>query len=240
MSTSHFIERTKVTLSELVLPAEVALPLEAFLQEYQFKEELLKYQLAVNNKLLLFGATGCGKTMTAKAIATHFNKKLIVVNLAAIVSSKLGETTKNLEELFKEVQYESAVLFLDEFDSLGQLRSFDAKDNSEMKRVVNALLQLIDYFPTKSILIAATNQVDLIDPALRRRFEVHLEYRNPNEAELDGFYNQLLAKYPLEYQQLERKYQCSYATAAQHCYTGVKKNIIQQKLRENENLTIFK
>ncbi len=51
------------------------------------------------------------KPMTAKAIAKKLDKKIIIVNLASIVSSKLGETAKNIEGLFKEVNYESAVLF---------------------------------------------------------------------------------------------------------------------------------
>src|SRR5690606_18841705 len=146
------------------------------------------YQIPVGNKLILHGETGCGKTMTAKVIANHLNKKLVIVNLATIISSKLGETAKNLETLFKEAQYESMVLLLDEFDSLGQIRDYDNKDNSEMKRVVNAIIQLMDHFPQKSILIAATNQIHMIDDALKRRFEWQIEYHKPEKEYLDQLY----------------------------------------------------
>src|SRR5690606_30371663 len=148
-------------------------------------------KIPISNKILLYGDSGCGKTMTAKVIANHLNKKLMIVNLATIISSKLGETAKNLDQLFKESQYESMVLLLDEFDSLGQIRDYDNKDNSEMKRVVNAIIQLMDYFPQKSILIAATNQIHMIDEALKRRFEWQIAYEKPEQQLLDQLYDTL-------------------------------------------------
>jgi SpoVK/Ycf46/Vps4 family AAA+-type ATPase len=167
--------------------------------------------------------------MTAKAIARHLDKKLIIVNLATIVSSKLGETAKNIESLFKEIQYESAVLFFDEFDSLGQIRDYDNKDNSEMKRVVNAILQLIDNFPQKSVLIAATNQIHMIDEALIRRFEIRLEYTLPQKEALDVYYDKMLAKYPKQYIEITRIYDVSYAEVKNHIYRTVKDNIIKSQ-----------
>ncbi len=230
MSALFYIDRSQVTLDEVVFNPTVADQIAQFLKEYQFREILTKYELPVSNKILLFGKTGCGKTMTAKAIARHLNMKLIIVNLATIVSSKLGETAKNIEGLFKEIQYESAVLFFDEFDSLGQIRDYDNKDNSEMKRVVNAILQLIDNFPQKSILIAATNQIQMIDEALVRRFELHLEYTAPSNDVLDAYYDKMIAKYPEEYRAFERIYDVTFAEAKNHLFKAVKNNIIQSQL----------
>nr|WP_294936325.1 ATP-binding protein [uncultured Flavobacterium sp.] len=204
MSTLYFTDRSNVNLEDVVFNEAVSEQISQFLKEYHFREILEKYELPVVNKMLLYGKTGCGKTMTAKAIAKQLDKKIIIVNLASIVSSKLGETAKNIEGLFKEVNYESAVLFFDEFDSLGQIRDYDNKDSSEMKRVVNAILQLIDNFPKKSILIAATNQIQMIDEALVRRFELKLEFTSPSKEVLDKYYNTLLSKYPAQFQQLDR------------------------------------
>ena len=134
MSLLYFTDRSNVLLEDVVFNEAVSQQINQFLKEYQFRKVLEKYDLPVANKMLLYGKTGCGKTMTAKAIAKKLDKKLIIVNLSRIVSSKLGETSKNIEGLFKEVQYESAVLFFDEFDSLGQIRDYDNKDNTEMKR----------------------------------------------------------------------------------------------------------
>lgn len=232
MSNLYFTDRSNVNLEEVVFNEAVSAQISQFLKEYQFRDVLEKYDLPVVNKMLLYGKTGCGKTMTAKAIAKKLDKKIIIVNLANIVSSKLGETAKNIEGLFKEVNYESAVLFFDEFDSLGQIRDYDNKDNSEMKRVVNAILQLIDHFPKKSILIAATNQIQMIDEALVRRFELKLEFTLPSKAVLDSYYDRLLAKYPSEFTQLERLYDVSFAEAKNHVFKEVKNNIIQAEINK--------
>jgi SpoVK/Ycf46/Vps4 family AAA+-type ATPase len=229
MSSLYYIDRTSVSLEDVMFNPAAAKEIEQFLKEYKFRDILLKYELPVSNKLLLYGKTGCGKTMTAKAIARHLDKKLIIVNLATIVSSKLGETAKNIESLFKEIQYESAVLFFDEFDSLGQIRDYDNKDNSEMKRVVNAILQLIDNFPQKSVLIAATNQIHMIDEALIRRFEIRLEYTLPQKEALDVYYDKMLAKYPKQYIEITRIYDVSYAEVKNHIYRTVKDNIIKSQ-----------
>jgi SpoVK/Ycf46/Vps4 family AAA+-type ATPase len=230
LSTLYFTDRSNVNLEDVVFNEAVSEQINQFLKEYHFREVLEKYDLPVVNKMLLHGKTGCGKTMTAKAIAKQLDKKIIIVNLASIVSSKLGETAKNIEGLFKEVNYESAVLFFDEFDSLGQIRDYDNKDSSEMKRVVNAILQLIDNFPKKSILIAATNQIQMIDEALVRRFELKLEFTSPSKEVLDKYYDKLLLKYPSEFQKLERIYEVSFAEAKNHVFKSVKNNIIQAEI----------
>lgn len=232
MSNLYFTDRSNVNLEEVVFNEAVSEQISQFLKEYQFREALEKYDLPVVNKMLLYGKTGCGKTMTAKAIAKKLDKKIIIVNLANIVSSKLGETAKNIEGLFKEVNYESAVLFFDEFDSLGQIRDYDNKDNSEMKRVVNAILQMIDHFPKKSILIAATNQIQMIDEALVRRFELKLEFTLPSREVLDTYYDKLLSKYPNEFTQLKRIYDVSFAEAKNHVFKEVKNNIIQAEINK--------
>lgn len=232
MSNLYFTDRSNVHLEDVVFNEAVSEQISQFLKEYQFREVLEKYDLPVVNKMLLYGKTGCGKTMTAKAIAKQLDKKIIIVNLANIVSSKLGETSKNIEGLFKEVNYESAVLFFDEFDSLGQIRDYDNKDNSEMKRVVNAILQLIDNFPKKSILIAATNQIQMIDEALVRRFELKLEFTSPSTAVLDAYYDKLLSKYPTQFQTMQRIYDVSFAEAKNHVFKSVKNNIIQAEIHK--------
>lgn len=230
MSTLYFRDRENVNLEDVVFEASVAEQVEQFLKEHRFSEILHQYELPVANKIFLYGKTGCGKTMTAKAIAKELDKKIFIVNLSTIVSSKLGETAKNINNIFKEANYENSVLFFDEFDSLGQVRDYDNKDSSEMKRVVNALLQLIDNFPRNAILIAATNQIQMIDEALLRRFELKLEFISPSEEVLDGYYDTLLSKYPVKYQNVERKYGISFSEAKDFVFRQVKNNIILDEM----------
>lgn len=230
MSTFYYIDRSTISFEDFIASPEIKSHLMAFLNEQQFKHLFDQYKIPLSNKLLLYGDSGCGKTMTAKVIANHLNKKLMIVNLATIISSKLGETAKNLDALFKESQYESMVLLLDEFDSLGQIRDYDNKDNSEMKRVVNAIIQLMDYFPQKSILIAATNQINMIDDALKRRFEWQIAYEKPSKELLDNLYETLKTPIPEKYHPKKQLYNASYAQAKDDFYKQVKQNIINEQL----------
>lgn len=98
------------------------------------------------------------KTLSAYVLAGELNRPLIIVNLGTVISSRLGETSKNLTQIFKTAVQEKAIVLLDEFDSLGKIRDYD-QDHGEMKRVVNTILQLFDFVSQDTIIIAATNQL---------------------------------------------------------------------------------
>lgn len=166
-------------MKDLICSDEVRTNLMYFLNEQKSIDMLNEFDLPVSNKLLLHGPSGCGKTLTSYIISGELQKAMYVINLGAIVSSKLGETSKNLSALFKKAASEDSIIFLDEFDSIGKVRDYD-QDHGEMKRVVNTLLQLFDFFPKRSIVIAATNQIQMIDPALKRRFDLTLQLDTPD------------------------------------------------------------
>jgi ATP-dependent 26S proteasome regulatory subunit len=94
----------------------------------------------------------------------------MVVRLDAVVSSYLGETASNLHRVLDYARNGSWVVLFDEFDALGKSRD-DPTEHGEIKRVINAFLQLLDGFRGPSLLIAATNHHQLLDPALWRRFD---------------------------------------------------------------------
>lgn len=165
--------------SSLVCSDSIKNDLQFFLEEHQSIKILRKYELPVSNRIIFHGPSGCGKTLAAYVLAGELHKMMVVVNLGAIVSSKLGETSKNLAKIFKRAASEECIIFIDEFDSLGKIRDYN-QDHGEMKRVVNTILQLFDYLPQNSIVIAATNQVDMIDEALVRRFDVKLQFDLPD------------------------------------------------------------
>ena len=166
-------------MKDLICSDEVRSNLTYFLNEQKSIDILNELDLPVSNKLLLYGPSGCGKTLTSYIISGELQKAMYVINLGAIVSSKLGETSKNLSTLFKKAASEDSIIFLDEFDSIGKIRDYD-QDHGEMKRVVNTLLQLFDFLPKKTIVIAATNQIQMIDPALKRRFDLSIKLDSPD------------------------------------------------------------
>ncbi|KYH08226.1 MULTISPECIES: AAA family ATPase [Chryseobacterium] len=171
------------SLDNIIANNKIHSELEFFIEEHQKIEILRQFDLPVSNKLLLYGPSGCGKTLASYVIAGELQKMMVVINLGAIVSSKLGETSKNLSKIFKKSATEDCIIFLDEFDSLGKIRDY-SQDHGEMKRVVNTILQLFDYLPQSSIVIAATNQKDMLDEALLRRFDNIIGFELPNESEI--------------------------------------------------------
>lgn len=181
------------SLQNLVCSSEVHDKLTNFLQEHSYADILDKYKLPISNKLLLHGPSGCGKTLASYVIAGELKKLMIVVNLGAIVSAKLGETSKNLAKLFRKATQEDCIIFIDEFDSLGKVRDY-SQDHGEMKRVVNTILQLFDYLPQSSIVIAATNQKNMLDEALLRRFDVSIAFELPTKEEIKQLIDLTLTK----------------------------------------------
>ena len=171
------------TFENLVANKEVRKDLELFIKEHNTAELLTRYNLPIANKVLLHGPSGCGKTLASYVIAGELHKMMVVVNLGAIVSSKLGETSKNLAKIFRKATTEDCIIFIDEFDSLGKVRDY-GQDHGEMKRVVNTILQLFDYLPQSSLIIAATNLVDVLDDALLRRFDLNIKFDLPTEAQI--------------------------------------------------------
>lgn len=230
MSTYDLIinDREQVSLDQLFFSDENKKMLTQIVKEHQYLDELKKYNLQVDNKILLHGHTGCGKTTTAKAIASTLNKKLIILNLSTLVSARIGETSKNVKVIFDKAVRENAVLFLDEFDQIGKMRGTDDQDVGEMRRIVNTLIQLIDYFPNDSLLICATNHFELLDTALLRRFQLKLKYELPRIEELDVYYNSLLVHFPENLKEIERKYSISYAEARDYVNTTMKARLIEE------------
>lgn len=148
-------DKEKMSLNDIFLDEANRKKFEQLITEHKYIEELSQYGLPVNNKILLYGNSGCGKTMTAKA------------------------------------------------------RGSDDKDVGEMRRLVNTLIQLIDYFPEKALLLCATNHPEIIDTALLRRFQLQINFEIPASEILDQYYNKLLSQFPIELRGIERKYNIS-------------------------------
>lgn len=221
-------DNEQTLLSDVFLNEENRGAINQLIKEHNYIDELHAYGLPVNNKILLHGSSGCGKTTTAKAIANALGKPILILNLSNIVCSRIGETSQNIKQVFDKAARERAVLFLDEFDQIGKARGNDDKDVGEMRRLVNTLIQLIDYFPEKSMLICATNHVDIIDKALTRRFQLRVTYDMPSEEELRTYYDKISERFPENLKGFERKFGISYAEARDSALTQIKARLIAE------------
>lgn len=167
------------SLNEVILPNQQKELLYQIIQEYNQKEKLYSLNLTPTNRVLLCGPPGCGKTMTAKAIAHELKLPMAYVRLDALISSYLGQTGTNLRKIFDSVKGKNIVLFLDEFDSIAKKRD-DGQELGELKRVVTTLLQNFDMLDNNVFLIAATNHEHLLDSAIWRRFNTIINISLPN------------------------------------------------------------
>lgn len=175
------IKQPQRHLEELVLPPDSMLTLEELLEEHRRQDVLHSYGMKAANKILFFGPPGCGKTMTAEVIASELDYPLAVVRLDALVSSYLGETAANLRKIFDFISQQPMVVLFDEFDALGKERD-DSAEHGELRRVVNAVLQMMDAYQGQSVILAATNHQGILDSAIWRRFEEVIEFPVPGKA----------------------------------------------------------
>jgi ATPase central domain protein len=228
-------DKEQVELSDIFLSEDNRQQISQLIKEQKYADELLKYDLPINNKVFLFGNSGCGKTTTAKAIATALKKPVYILNLSNIVSSKIGETGQNLKLIFDKASRDKAVLFLDEFDQIGKARGNDDKDVGEMRRLVNTIIQLIDYFPKNALLICASNHPQIIDIALMRRFQLKISFELPSDEVLNEYYDAILSHFPENLRSINRKFGISFAEAKDYAYTIIKGNIINQLEKTNNN-----
>ena len=166
-------------MTSLVLSQELKEKLDRVIKEYLKKETLSKYGLANRRKLLLYGASGTGKTMTASALAKEFNLPFFVVRTEKVVTKFMGETGQKLGRIFDFINDVPAVYLFDEFDAIGSQRGMD-NEVGEQRRILNTFLQLLERDDSDSFIIAATNSIESIDKAMFRRFDDVIEYKLPD------------------------------------------------------------
>ncbi|PQJ79396.1 AAA family ATPase [Polaribacter porphyrae] len=169
---------------QMVLSTEVEDKILRIEKEYLARERLAHHGLRPRKKILLYGTSGCGKSMTAEKIAWDLGLPFYKVRFDSIISSYLGESASNLQKLFESIKDYPCVLLLDEFDIIGKQRSSNSNDIGEIHRIVNILLGLLEEYNGEGLLIATTNLEGSLDNALFRRFDDFIELPKPNEKEI--------------------------------------------------------
>lgn len=168
----------KIRLGEMVLADETRTRLDRVLREYRQQDRLRAHGLSARRKLLLVGPPGCGKTMTALAIAGELQLPALTVQLHTLITKFMGETATKLHLIFEAMSRTRGIYLFDEFDAIGSDRGL-RNDVGEIRRVLNSFLQFLELDNSESIIIAATNSPEALDEALFRRFDDVLDYRLP-------------------------------------------------------------
>lgn len=175
---------------EPVHSIEISEAFEQVLLERQYCDALLAEGLQPTKSIIFQGPPGVGKTISARWLAQELDLPLLTLDLATVMSSFLGKTGSNVRAVLEHAMSFPCVLLLDEFDAIAKRRD-DDRELGELKRLVTVLLQTIDEWPSSSLLIAATNHGELLDPAIWRRFDLEVSFSMPS---MD-----MISQYLLEY-----------------------------------------
>lgn len=186
-----------IRLSSMILPSALKRRLDRVLQEQRQQERLRARGLTPRRKLLLVGPPGCGKTMTAAALAGDLKLPLFTVLYEGLIGKLMGETASRLRLIFDAIAVQRGVYFFDEFDAIGTRRS-GLNDVGEIRRVLNSFLQLLESDTGSSLIVAATNHPELLDKALYRRFDDVITYELPDQAIMQGILEGHLVPFNLD------------------------------------------
>lgn len=167
-------------MADMVLDDSLSVELQRIVAEYRQRDRLRSNGLSPRRRLLLVGPPGCGKTMTARALAGECHLPLMSVQLHSLITKFMGETAAKLHLVFEAMQQTPGVYLFDEFDALGTGRD-TTNDVGEIRRVLGSLLQFLEHHDCDGFVIAATNLKTQLDSALFRRFDAVLTYELPAE-----------------------------------------------------------
>ena len=133
------------------------------------------------NNIMLSGASGCGKTLLAKAVSNELDMPLFACS-GDQADRYVGTTSRNIETLFNDAKkHAPAIIFIDEFEAMAKTRTGES-NNNERESGVSTLLAQLDGLDTCEdiMVIVATNLPDAIDPAVQRRFPTKIHISNPD------------------------------------------------------------
>ena len=183
--------------------------LEKYIDMIKNKDKYLKYNVKLPKGILLIGPPGCGKTLLAKTIASQTNMNFLYASGSEFIEMYVGVGASRVRKLFNQAKSMSnCLIFIDEIDAIGRKRN-ENSNNSERDNTLNQLLVEMDGFKESDniIVLAATNLVDVLDPALLRsgRFDKKVYFDPPNEEERKEIFKLNLDEIEMDYQWLSER-----------------------------------
>jgi SpoVK/Ycf46/Vps4 family AAA+-type ATPase len=202
---SHLITKArkieaKFQWEDIILPNDAKSLLKDACNQIKFRQTVFgdwgfekKLSYGKGLSILFSGPPGTGKTMSAQVVANELQLELYKVDIAKLVSKFIGETEKNLEEIFDEAQLSNAILFFDEADAIFGKRT-EVKDSHDRHANVETayLLQRIEDY--EGVTILATNYLKNIDEAFLRRFNFIINFPFPDAAYREMIWRSMFPK----------------------------------------------
>ncbi|WP_062054057.1 ATP-binding protein [Aquimarina longa] len=186
----HFPARqvhTNLEWKDLILAPDTQKQLQDIQNWLHYGEELKKHpklarRSALGYKALFYGPPGTGKTLTASLLGKSTGRPVFLIDLSLLVSKYIGETEKNLSNIFKKAEDKNWILFFDEADALFSKRTENASSNDRYaNQEVAYLLQRIETYD--GLVILVTNLKQNLDKAFLRRFQSMVHFATPKHQE---------------------------------------------------------
>jgi SpoVK/Ycf46/Vps4 family AAA+-type ATPase len=193
---SVFVAKTpKVDLNNVRLSEQTRRKFERILEEQEKAHLLRQKGLKPRYRILMHGPAGTGKSIGAEAIAHHLNRTLYIFNLESLSGTDPDEAMKTVMDGLRFINQSSDVFLFDEFDAIASNRSAKAGTDTTGRKTSNALLIAFEQIKSNAILIAATNFINSIDPAFRRRFDTICQFELPSVDERLGIMRMALGQH---------------------------------------------
>ena len=187
---SPFFEKMEGREEMLLLPDEITNDLLGVVNA-------IAHHIGIH-KFLFQGAPGTGKTEAVRQLGRILNREIYVVDFSLVIDSKLGQTQKNLAQLFKEINHfrqpDKVLVLFDEIDALALDRT-SQNDLREMGRATSALLREFDRMNEEVVLVATTNLYQYFDKALIRRFDSVIDFNRYSQDDLLSIAEKMLDRY---------------------------------------------
>ena len=170
---------TNIKLESVILTDENKQKIKDFIKETEYRDTLYEYGLEPANRILMYGASGTGKTYLSKALSNHLGYTMLYVDIAKSLAD--GDVAKNISDVFKLGNYlGNCIIFFDECDAIAWNRDADNADSGTIRRATNSIFQYLDQMNHSNIFISCTNMLHRLDAAFERRFNLKMEFRRPS------------------------------------------------------------
>lgn len=170
---------TNINFDKVILSPENKAKYKAFIKEQEYRDKLYNYGLEPMNRLLLYGASGTGKTYSIKALSNLLGYTMLYVDISKALSD--GSVAQNISDIFKLGNYlGNCILFFDECDAIAWNRDAGVNaDSGVVRRATNSLFQQLDQMNHTNVFAAATNMLHRLDNAFERRFNLKMMFTRP-------------------------------------------------------------
>jgi AAA+ superfamily predicted ATPase len=167
-----------VRMSQVVLSDINTRKYKEFINDLNNRDRLRQYGLEPMTRILSYGASGTGKTLSAKALANELNYTMLMIDIAkALAQGNASSSISRVFTLANKMKY--CVIFFDEVDAIAWNRDQSSGETGDVRRATNSLFQYLDQIDKTNLFIACTNMLKRLDAAFVRRFDLRLEFTKP-------------------------------------------------------------